>query len=1089
MGSFFVHRSNRVERLVGALASELERPRGGAFAQEAVIVPGRGMGVWLSMELSKRLGVWATPLVYPRAFVEDIARRVLGKHALGTKPLSEELLEWALRAVLPGLLSEPEFAEIARYLADDPHGVRLSELSARLATVFDGYLTYRPAWARAWAGGGNVNVGLEERFQPRLFRRALERLRCRHVGELEPLLLERLADARELVLPPRVSVLGVSTLPPLFVRVFVALARHIDVHFYLFAPSPELEPESRPDARRPLLAGLGQVGVELEQVLAATLEEQGVVPERRDAFEPPEAETLLGALQASLFDPAVPPAAHAPLDAGESVAVHSCHGLAREVEALHDQLLALLTRARDPVAPEEVLVLVSDIEAYAPLIEATFRRDTGDARFVPFHVSDRGSRRDSALCDVFLRVLGLVRGRVTAAELLDLLLLEAVRRRLGIDAAGADSIKRWVVESGVRWGMDAAHRESMSLPAAGGANTWRFGIQRLLLGYALPNDERTAFGGLVGYDEVEGNDAVVLGAFAGFVRTLFGWLRELERPRPLHEWSVAVSALLALLFEETPDTLQQTAPVRRALTDMIEAATVAGFEEPLDIAVVRELIERRVDGVAPERGFLAGGVTFSAMVPMRSIPFRVVALLGMNDGAFPRAPRPVEFDLVRNGKNPRMPGDRSPREDDRYLFLETLCAAREKLIVTYAGKSVRDDRELAPSVCLAELLEALAGRPGTDAARSRRHALVLQHHLQGFSPRYFDGKDRRLFSYAEEHVGGAQGLVRLESEEASFIGDLSEPPPPAEVSLEDLVRFFKSPPAYLLNRRLGIYLSPEQTEVRAREPLDLDALDRWKVGALLLEHALAGTEPSESERLLRGKGQLPLGAWGRKVLDDRREEALSIAELVRERRGGAELEPVELRIALAEGPRVAGSSDCMFPGGRVVHTFSKPSARRLLELWIRHVALAAAGHALKSTLVSRDKDYRDNVRPRVQVLGALAADEARALLGELVRLFVAGQARALPFLPQVSHCYVLGIRRGTKTKGPKTPAEALNSAVYEYEGVAERDPHAPLAFDQRLPPFDAAFDADERPLERTEFHALALGVYDPVLEHLVEGAP
>jgi exodeoxyribonuclease V gamma subunit len=517
---------------------------------------------------------------------------------------------------------------------------------------------------------------------------------------------------------------------------------------------------------------------------------------------------------------------------------------------------------------------------------------------------------------------------------------------------------------------------------------------------------------------------------------------------------------------------------------MIEAATLAGFEEPLDIAVVRELIERRVDGVAPERGFLSGGVTFSALVPMRSIPFRVIAVLGMNDGAFPRAPRPVEFDLVRNGQNPRSPGDRSPREDDRYLFLETLCAAREKLIVTYAGKSVRDDRELAPSVCLSELLETLTGRRGSDAARTRRHALVVQHRLQSFSPHYFDGKDPRLFSYADEHVAGARGLVRLEAKESSFIGELTRTPPPAEVSLDDLTRFFKSPPAYLLNRRLGIYLSSEQTEVRAREPLDLDALDRWKIGTLLLEHCLAGVSPDVSERLLRGKGELPLGAWGRKVLDGRREEAQSIAGLVRERRAGAGLEPIELLLQLEDGPRVLGSVDAVFPGGRVEHTFSKPSARRLLAAWIQHLGLSAAGRGASSTLVSRDEK-----QPRVQVFEALTAEEGRRLLGELVALFIEGQARALPFLPSVSQCYLLGIRRGTKTKGPKSPADALSSAVYEYDSKElERDPHAALAFDQRLPPFDAEFDAEEKPLERTEFHALAARVYDPLLEHLVEGA-
>ncbi len=1080
--TFHVYQSNRVERLVALLAGQLERPRGGAFEQEAVVVPGRGMGVWLSMELSKRLGVWATPLIYPRALVEDVARRALGQNALGAEPLSEELMEWAIRAVLPGLLEEPDFAGLKRYLERDPFGVRLSELSERLATVFDQYLTYRPEWARVWAGGGLLNVGPEDRFQPLLFRRLSERLRCRHVGELEPLLLERLADSRPLALPPRVSVLGVSTLPPLFVRVLVALARHVDVQFFLFAPSPSLAVDG---GARPLLAGLGQVGRELDDVLRATLDEQGVRAEWHDEFEPPRADTLLGALQASLYHPGAPHAATAPLDASASIAVHSCHGSAREVEVLSDQLLALLTRESDPVAPEDVLVLVSDIEAYAPLIEATFRRDADDPRFIPFHVSDRGSRRDSALCDAFLRVLGLVRGRVTGAEVLDLLLLEAVRQKLGIDAAGADTIKTWVAEAGVRWGMDATHREASGLPAANGANTWRFGIQRLMLGYALPGDGQRAFEGLVGYDEVEGNDAVLLGALAGFVRTLFGWLRDFERPRPLHEWSVAMSALLALLFDDAPDTLRKTAPIRRALDDMVRAATLAGFEDALDVAVLRELIERRVDGLAPERGFLAGGVTFSAMVPMRSIPFRVIAVLGMNDGAFPRSPRPIEFDLVRNGKNPRSPGDRAPREDDRYLFLETLCAARDKLIVTYSGKSVRDDRELAPSVCLSELLEALTGLAGAEVARARRAALVVEHRLQSFSPRYFDGKDPRLFSFAEEQAVGARGLVRLETKEPSFIGELTRAEPPIEVALEDLVRFFKSPPAYLLNRRLGIFLNTDQTEVRAREPLDLDALDRWKIGAPLLEHCLAGVDADHSERLLRGTGALPLGAWGRKVLDDRRAEAESIACEVRERRNGAALEPLDFELELEGLPRVVGTLDCMFPGGRVEHTFSKPSARRLLALWIRHLALAASGRVARSTLIAREDD-----KASVQVFGTLAPEAARRHLSELLALFVEGQSRPLPFLATVSHCYLLKLRRGSKTKGPKTPAEALNAAVYEYDGKeSERDPHAPLAFDRLLPPFDAEYDAERRPLEATQFHTLAARVYDPLLAELVEGSP
>ncbi len=1098
--SFHVNKSNRVERLVEALAIELAVPRGSAFDPEAVVVPGRGMGVWLSMQLSERLGVWATPLVQPRAFVEDTARRVLGPSALGPEPLSEELLEWGIRAVLPGLLSEPEFVVLARYVEHDPHGVRIAELAARLATVFDQYLTYRPEWMRAWEGGGVVSVGPEDRFQALLFRKVAERLRSRHVGQLEVALRERLAEARAVALPPRVSVLGVSTLPPLFVRVLVALAAHTEVRLFLFAPSPVLEPQERADAKRPLLAALGKVGVELDAVLEATLAEQGVHAERHEHFEPPATRTLLGALQHSLYDPEAKSLATRPFElADESISEHACHGFTCEVEVLHDQLLSLLTRATDPVPPEDVLVLVSDLETYGPLVEAVFRREPGDPRFIPFQVSDRGSRRESVLTDAFLRVLGMVRGRVTAAEVLDLLMLPPVLRRLGIDAAGADLVKEWVASAGVRWGMDLAHREAHGLPGAKGANTWRFGLQRLLLGYAMPSDGRRVFRDLAGYDEVEGNDAQLLGALAGFVRTLFGWLRDLERERTLGDWSVTVTNLLASLLPEDADTLRQTAGIRRALRDMTGAATVAGFEGPLDVAVLAALIERRVDALSPERGFLAGGVTFSAMVPMRSIPFRVIALLGMNDGAFPRSPRPIEFDLVRNGRTPRSEGDRSPRDDDRYLFLETLAAAREKLIVTYTGRSVRDDRELSPSVCVAEVFDALAGPAGTDAARARRARLTVDHRLQSFSPRYFDGSDPRLFSYAEEYEGGARGLVRHEARADTFIARLEPLERAPEITLDDLVRFWKSPPAYLLNRRLGIYLKHDRTELGAREPLDINSLDRWSIGEPLVQHCLDGIGSEESERLLRGRGELPLGAWGRKVFEDYRVEAQAVATEALTRRGGDARAPVAVKIPLSAGATLCGTITDLFPGGRVAQTYSMASPKRLLALWISHLALCAAGVPEPSMLVTRPK--KDSKKgPVVEKLAALSAEQAKVHLEGLVRRFVEGQERPLRFMPKTSHIYAKAILakavlEGNKKKGgPKSPTDALAAAKSEYDGrddssEASRDPHAPLSFDRRQPPFDADYDAGERRLEATEFHLLACGVFGPIFERLSEEKP
>jgi exodeoxyribonuclease V gamma subunit len=464
----------------------------------------------------------------------------------------------------------------------------------------------------------------------------------------------------------------------------------------------------------------------------------------------------------------------------------------------------------------------------------------------------------------------------------------------------------------------------------------------------------------------------------------------------------------------------------------------------------------------------------------------VIAVLGLNDDAFPRSPRPIEFDLVRNGRTPRSEGDRSPRDDDRYLFLETLCAAREKLIVLYTGRSVRDDRELAPSVCLAELFDALTGPSGTEASRARRRALTVEHHLQSFSPAYFDGKNPRLFSFAKEYEGGARGLVALEAKPRGFIEQLAPVERSAELALEDLVRFWKSPPKYLLNRRLGIYLGKDQVELGAREPLDIDALDRWKIGDPLIEHCLAGIAPVESERLLRGRGALPLGAWGRTVLDDCRLQADAIASTTRACREGEALEPLELRVPLGGGGLLTGTLDCRFPGGRVEHTFSQTSAKRVLTLWIRHLAQCAAGVTEPSALVTHVKDKP----PRVETFRPLERAEARAYLDDLVAHFVDGQLRPLRFMPLTSHAYALALAKVSAKSGPKTPFEALATAKAEYDGKeageAFRDPHAPLAFDRRRPPFDERYDEEESGLENTEFHRLACGVFGPILSRIAQ---
>ncbi len=1057
MGSFHLHRSQRVEQLVSALGDLLEGPVGGPFDPELVVVPGRGMSVWLSRELAARFGVWASPLLYPRAFVERIVQTTLGEAALGPETLTEDLMEWAVHAELPNLLAAPELADIRRYLEDDERGTRIARLSSKLAGVFDQYLTYRPDWVRSFEGGGSAGVPEDQRFQPMLFRRVSERLRRRHVAHLEPKLLDRLdAAVAPPGLPRRVSFFGLSTLPPLFVRVLVALSRHVDVHYFQFWTGAPSGPDEET-----VLGTLGRLGAEFDKVLRETLAVRGLPLVEHDLGVPGEPGRLFGCLPTGLAEPAV--------------TVHSCHGPMREVEVLHDELLALLTRKDDPVAPEDVMVLVPDLAAYVPLVEAVFGRDRSDPRFIPFHVADRSSRVDSPAIDALDRLLGMVRARVTAAEVSDLLVLGPVHARLGLEPPAIDRVKEWIVESGIRWGMDAEHRHALGVPASD-ANTWRFGLDRLLVGYALPGESERIFEDVLPYDEVEGKDAELLGKFAGFLRTLFASLRDLERPRSLSAWSVTVAELAEALFAKDRQTLLDLAHVERALTELARTAESAGFSGELDVSVMRELVRRKLDSGSPERGFLGAGVNFCAMVPMRSIPFRVICLLGLSDGKFPRSPRPLEVDLVHDARLPAREGDRSPRSDDRYLFLETLCAARERLILTYQGKSIRDNRSNPPSVCLSELYDHLAARNGTKREDVER-ALVVEHRLQGFSPSYFDGSAPRLRSYADEYARAAGALATGSRSAGPFVGELTELAKPEFVTLDDLVKFWRSPPAFLLNRRLGVYLESKKVELRDREPLELEALDAWKVGDPLIEHALDGRPLQESERVFRGRGCLPLGPWGSILLEGIAEVSTEIARAASSARAGEALPPLAGKVKLPGGIDLDASVDRRFAGGIVEATYSRLKPKRVLACWLRHLAANALGARAASFLVGRTPKNSDDVL--IVQLSAVPRDEARALLDELVGWFWRGQRIALPFLPSPSEAYARCVLAGRTD-------EALDRASGDYTTEPEKgggfDVHAERAFDQLLPPFDPMYEHGERALDATLFHEIALTVHRPLFE-------
>ncbi len=876
-----------------------------------------GCGIAAALELS-----------LPARFLWRAYRAVLGAEEVPEQsPFDKPLLVWRLMRLLPQLLEQEVYAPLLRFLASDEDLRKRFQLAERLADLLDQYQVYRADWLAAWAAGNDVLVRAdgtrqplpeEQRWQASLWRALLSDVEGEGAGlpaqrgraAVHEAFLQRVAQwgdgERPAGLPRRLVIFGISALPRQSLEVLHALSRWTQVlmcvhnpcehhwadivadkHLLRATRSRQQRREGMPEQiaeeglhlhAHPLLAAWGRQGRDFIGLLDeydSDAERAGyrvhfeAIRQRIDLFASPGQSCLLHQLQDDIRDlrplretrqrwPAVQP------DDG-SIQFHAAHSPQREVEVLHDQLLAAFNQ--DPgLRPQDVIVMVPDIDAYAPHIQAVFGlAERGDARHIPFHVADLGRRQHDPLVSALARLLELPNARVAASDVLALLEVEAVRRRFSIEDDAVPLLQRWIQGAGVRWGLHAAHRGQLGLPDTSTANTWLFGLRRMLLGYAV--------GGTGGpwrdiepFDEIGGLEAVLLGPLARLLERIEAAWRVLGEDATAQQWCQRLRALVYDFFDPGQGsdayTLQQ---LDEALERWQEGCEAARLDAALPLSVVAEHWLAQIEEGGLSQRFLGGAVTFATLMPMRAIPFRYVGLLGMNDGDYPRTRTPMDFDLM--GRDYR-PGDRSRREDDRYLFLEALLSARERLLVSWVGRSVNDNTVRPPSVLVSQLRDHLAAgwRLAGCEARSQAllEALTVEHRLQPFSPDYFaSSPGSRLFTYAgdwrqadDRPVPGGESLPPLAR---------TEP-----LRLSELGSFLRHPVRAFFRERLKVSFDLEDAASEDQEPFALDGLQMWALWDELIglqARALRDGQPrqaalDEGLARLQRRGVLPCGAFG-----------------------------------------------------------------------------------------------------------------------------------------------------------------------------------------------------------------------------------
>ncbi len=1102
-----IHFANRYETLCGLLVEQLGAGARSVFVADQVVAPSAAVRRQLTLALAQRHGICANvQFDYLAQWLwQLIARVVPGVQA--ESPFDPAVLAWRIAAAFEEPAWSAGHERLAAYLQHSDAVMRY-ELATRLAGLFDQYITFRPEWLAAWSRGESVDLGArdataqaDQAWQAALWRR----LSAETGSDAPTAAFTRALQSRGAALlaagalPATVHVFCLSAVPPLHLGLLRALGGCVDVQLYALNPCREYWFEVVDRRRLAYLAARGRAdhhevghrllaawGQQTQAQLGLLVEACGdaVIDDAR--FDAPAGGSLLARLQRSILDLEDLAPCSVVLGADDrSIEVHVCHSLAREIEVLQDRLLALFA-GPEALEPCDILVVTPDLDAAAPLVEAIFGTAPKD-RQIPYAVTGRARSRVNASARALLELLALAGSRCTASAVFGLLQQPLVARRFDLDDAGLDRVHGWLQDAGVHWALDAEHRAGLGLPAAA-RHSFADGLERLFLGYALPAQADAPFAGSLPAGDAEGSDALALGALWRFIDALAALRRNVSAPRAAASWPALLAEALQRFVAPRDDELEDLQEVLAALDVFAGHLLRSDFTQALPLDVVRNALEQAL--ADPARGGVpTGAVTFSAMSSLRNLPYKVICAIGLNDGAFPTATRPAEFDLM--ALQPRR-GDRQRRIDERNLFLDLLLAARVQLHLSYVGRSVRDNAALPPSVLVSELLEylvpAIADDPA-DAASSdqARTRLVVEHPLQAFSASAFqpDG-DPRLRSFHREYADAlrqrrpaaadTRALQPAADVDAAGDDDADRGVEPAQpffrtplappgdewrdVSLQRLLQFFRNPCRFLLRQRLGIELARDAEELQDDEPFLPDAAGRSALAARLLPALLAGADVASVRALALAGTELPAGAFGRNLLERELASLQAFATQLCALTGEPLLAPhaVSIELVVGGGPwRVHADFADLRASGLVRSRYDEPRAADRLAAWLPHLLLCAqppAGMALHTRWQARDARF--SLRPCEQPL---------AVLRDLLGLYERGLREPLYFFAKTAWKYVT-------SDGSVSAANAAWRSTKDRPFGEDADPAIQLALRGRPDPLGEGLG---------DFRACANAVFDPLL--------
>jgi len=1000
--------------LVNFAENQPEDPLDSSF----IVVQTEGMKKWISLKISEYFSVSANIKFFtPNSILDWASRKLVGIPAVADK----KYLTWHIFSILPNLLNDNSFAPISQYLNPDRDGVKLYQLSEKIADILDQYQVYRTHMMEKWESGIYVdqdNKPLQNDYiwQAILWQQLSNDIkinRAKALIQLSNLNAEKFSGIPTNLSGKAISLFGISVLPPIYINIFEKLGKIFDIKMFTQSPTREYfgtenffyatDSDEVKDNVNPLIANMGKTGSQFFDFISHHIDYFNIQKTHTDNNR-----TLLSTIQNDIMSLETPHQSSCSSD-DTSIVVNSCHSPIREIQVLYDQLIKYF-EADSNLKPSDIVVLSPNIDEYAAYIDAVFGTDSYGSIHFPYTIADRTLAEADSLSRIFLNILNLSHSRLKYSDIFQLLEKDVIHKSFNINQSEIEKLKLWSRKTNIKWGWDENTADAFRLPFYNDF-TIASGLSRMHLSASVIPYNWEIFGDISSDLSIEGEYFELLGKFTKFTYLLHNYWYTLQNEHTSEQWHNILTGILNDFFTPSGANTEQISSAIGAFSNYTQALLK---DRCLSTKVVEEYFSSHLKNTVTTGGYLEGKITFCSIIPMRSIPYKIVCLIGLNDSTFPRINKPMEFDLT--AQYPKK-GDRSPKDSDKYLFLETLMSARQKIYFSYIGQSIKDNTEIPPSPLVSEILEYIdtitSGGGNRIVQKQKLHPFSREYFTVNSNTRSYSENNYRIAVYAQQpsRKNTSTDILRC-----NFKNRLENS---LTIDIEDLANFYMNPVRYYFTYSLETYPEKLLGENYDTEPSTLDKLNKTIINTKIMNELFYNdTEkhPQHLFRYFRKKGDIPPANYG-DFLEKNSENVLNaFIPRLSEHKSSFKQQSIQFNLQVLNKNILISATLPVSDKGQILFKASTLKTKDKIRAWLYHIML---NYALTKKL-TENLCFIDEIKTSfyaedcsLSYVNSVYKYSDREnfcwlenYLKKVIKLYLSGRAHPIALMPEFAYCYV-----------------------------------------------------------------------------------